>query len=80
VPGRDAFAGGEGGNRGGAAGVARALPDEGHCCYHYALAAAVSRLPFPAEQLRPKFSPLWRYLETMDEDAARDRAEEAAAR
>jgi tetratricopeptide (TPR) repeat protein len=60
--------------------LARALPDEGHCCYHYALAAAVSRLPFPAEQLRPKFSPLWRYLETMDEDAARDRAEEAAAR
>jgi hypothetical protein len=48
--------------------LANALPDRGHCCYPYALAAAVTRLPFPAEQLRPKFSPLWRYLEGIEEE------------
>ena len=46
--------------------LAQALPDQGHCCYHYALAVAVSRLPFPAERMRPKFSKLWRYLESID--------------
>jgi len=49
--------------------LANALPDRGHCCYPYALAAAVMRLPFPTEQLRPKFSPLWRYVEGLDAEA-----------
>jgi hypothetical protein len=60
--------------------LARALPDGGHCCYPYALAVAVSRLPFPQEELRPKFSPLWRYLERINDGARREQEQAAAAR
>jgi hypothetical protein len=60
--------------------LAAALPDRGHCCYPFALGVAVSRLPFPPEQVRPRFSPLWRYLESLNDETQRSESEAAAGR